>query len=146
MLMRERTLSARNPLRPSWLRNNTRSWPAAVTTLEQWRRYIYTCLIYIHVFLDTWLRAVPYIQREDERENENKKERDRDRGDKILGMEINSTEHGSSIGTARRDDAEEPLIEGLSGTETPLSDHCRNEYWRHYLFERIFNKMTVYIT
>jgi len=33
--------------------NNTRSWPGAVTTLEQWRRY--TCLIYIHTFLDIWL-------------------------------------------------------------------------------------------
>lgn len=62
------------------------------------------------------------------RKRERERERDRDRGDKILGMEINSTERGSSIGTARRDDVEEPLIEGLSGTETPLSDHCRNEY------------------
>lgn len=90
----------------------------------------------------------PERRREREREDEKKKEekRDRDRGDKILGMEINSTERGSSIGTARRDDAEEPLIEGLSGTETLLSDHCRNEYKRHYLFKKIFSKMTIYIT
>lgn len=37
----------------------------------------------------TWLRAVPYIPREDERENEKKKEIEIG-ADKILGMEINS--------------------------------------------------------
>lgn len=67
----------------------------------------------------TWLRAVPYIEREDERENEKKKEIEIG-GDKILGMEINSTERGSSIGTAHRDDTKESLIEGLSGTENAI--------------------------
>lgn len=47
-------------------RANTRSWPDAVTTLEQWRRY--TCLIYIHVFLDTAYRAAQRSRTTDQRD------------------------------------------------------------------------------
>lgn len=112
---REEPSQAPTRTSPTPTANNTRSWPAAVTTLEQWRRY--TCLIYIHVLRYWAARGSVHFGRKRKAQRGKKKER-APRGDKILRMEINSTERES----ARRDEtnAEEFLIEVLSGTETPL--------------------------
>lgn len=59
---------------PTPTANNTRSWPAAVTTLEQWRRY--TCLIYIHVLRYLAARGSVHLDRKRKAQIEGEKERE----------------------------------------------------------------------
>lgn len=143
--MRERgTLSARNPLRPSWLRT-TRVPDPPLSRLQNNGVDIHVSFIYTYSSILDCARFRISKERSG-RIKEGDKERKRQRSEAIKSWEWKSIRRKADQAHLHRDDAKEPLIEEFSETETPLSHHCRNEYKRHYPYskENIQQKMTIY--